>query len=106
MRQTGLMIERQGANVAKSPRMAETLSMASLMTGVRGPQSEGGPGAYLNGKARAKAAKAPTPRAAPVARPAPGKSKGPAGRQSYTTADGRTVQGTAGQVQAWRSRKK
>jgi hypothetical protein len=39
--QTGAMIARQGDNVAKSPRMAETLSMASMKTGVRGPQSSG-----------------------------------------------------------------
>ncbi len=40
---TAEMIERQGMNVAQSHRMAETLSMASLATGVTGPQSVGSP---------------------------------------------------------------
>jgi len=40
---TAEMIKRQGMNVAQSHRMAETLSMASLETGVTGPQSLGNP---------------------------------------------------------------
>ena len=36
---TGEMIARQGMNVAKSHRMAETLSMASMHSGLVGPQS-------------------------------------------------------------------
>jgi hypothetical protein len=61
-------------------------------------------GAYLNAGARARAATARVPRGGPAT--AGSRSGGTGGMQSYTTADGRTVQGTAGQVQAWRSRKK
>lgn len=53
--ETGKMIARQGDNVARSPRMAETLSMASMETGVRGPQSNPRDGEAAAGFAAANA---------------------------------------------------
>ena len=89
-------IARHGAGMDARARIK------ALMAG-----GKAGPGAYLNGAAKAKAGKAPTPRAAPAARPpGGGKANRAGGKQSYTTADGRTVSGTAGQVAAWRGRRK
>jgi hypothetical protein len=76
------------------------------------PSSAAGPGnAHLNSAAAAKAAAAdkaaaqPPPSApATGARPA-AQPQGPAGRSSYTTKDGRTVEATEGQSKAWQARR-
>ena len=83
---TGDMITRAGMNPTQSHRMAETLSMTSLHTGVTGPQSLGGD---LRGRAKAttkargkKAAakKAATKKTAPkVAAPPAAPKAGPKG---------------------------
>ncbi len=93
--------------VAKSPRMAQTLSMASLDSGIRGPQSASL--AYLNPAARKKATKAGALPASPTRKPKTASSKktdGSSGKVSYRTKDGRTVRGTKGQVARWRKQRK
>lgn len=61
--------------------------------------------AYLNSAAKAKATKAPM-RSAPARASGPAGQSGARGPTSYTTLDGRTVQGTEGQIAAWKSRRK
>ena len=60
--------------------------------------------AYLNDGAQAKAEAAPQPMAAAGA-PGASTDGGAGGRQAYTTTDGRTVEGTAGQIAAWEKRR-
>lgn len=62
--------------------------------------------AYLNSSAEKKAAAAPAPVKAPAPQAAQGESTGGNGVQTYTTADGRSVQGTAAQIASWEGRKK
>jgi len=63
--------------------------------------------AYLNSGAEKKAAAAPAPVKAPSPQAAQGGSaSGDGGMKSYTTADGRSVQGTAAQIASWEGRKK
>ncbi len=63
--------------------------------------------AYLNSGAEKKAAAAPAPVKAPAPQAAQGGSaSGDGGMKSYTTADGRSVQGTAAQIASWEGRKK
>ena len=95
------------------------MALGGAAVAIMGPRKDGGakpsapatpaaapPGkAYLNDAAERRAAQAPKPAPAPVS-PVAGAQSGPQGRQSYTTLDGRVVDGTAGQIAAWGNRRK
>lgn len=97
-------IVRPGAgNLAALAGLAARLSREGGKV-TRGAKAPAAPGAFLNDAAKGRAMK-PTAPVKVTMGGAPAQQVGPTLRTSYVTVDGKTVEGTAGQIKTWQARR-